>query len=258
MEINNLEKFKSKMLSGKTCIGTVITLTDPSVSELAGDVGFDFTWIDGEHSPNNITSIMGHIMALRGTDCAPLVRVPWNEQGVIKPILDLAPAGVIIPMVNSADEAEAAVAACRYPSRGRRSCSPRRGWKYGAYNLFDYLKASQNDPMVIVQIEHIDAVKNLDEILRVPGVDSICIGPYDLSGSMGIMHQMDNPEINRILEEICVKTLKAGVLLGMAATSYFPWEKHGVNWVAMTSDWGAMVAHYSNVLESCRKKITGA
>jgi 2-keto-3-deoxy-L-rhamnonate aldolase RhmA len=100
MEINNLEKFRDTM-AGRTAIGTVITLSDPAVSELAADAGFDFTWIDAEHAPHTLESIMGHVMAVRGTNCAPLVRVPWNEPGIIKPILDLAPAGVIIPMVNT-------------------------------------------------------------------------------------------------------------------------------------------------------------
>ena len=120
MDINNLEKFKAKMASGRMCVGTVITLSDPAVSELAGDAGMDFTWIDAEHAPHTIESVMGHIMALRGTGCAPLVRVAWNDPVILKPVLDLAPAGVIIPMVCTADEAKHAVAACKYPPAGIR------------------------------------------------------------------------------------------------------------------------------------------
>ena len=120
MDINNLEKFKAKMALGRMCVGTVITLSDPAVSELAGDAGMDFTWIDAEHAPHTIESVMGHIMALRGTGCAPLVRVAWNDPVILKPVLDLAPAGVIIPMVCTADEAKRAVAACKYPPAGIR------------------------------------------------------------------------------------------------------------------------------------------
>ena len=99
--------------------------------------------------------------------------------------------------------------------------------------------------MVIIQIEHIDAVKNLDRILKVPGVGSVCIGPCDLSGSMGILNQMENEELNRVLDEICRKTRAAGMMLGTAAGGFPRWKERGVNWFAGTSDWGAMAAGYS-------------
>ncbi len=252
MEINNLEKFKNTMMTGKTAIGMVVTLSDPSVSELAGDAGFDFTWIDAEHAPHTLQTIMTHLMAQRGTGCAPLVRVPWNEPGILKPILDLAPAGVIIPMVNSAEEAAAAVAACKYPPAGIRGCGVRRGVRYGATPFTEYLRQSAAEPLVIVQIEHIDAVKNLDAILRVPGIDSICVGPCDLSGSMGILNQLDDPELNRVIDEICRKTREAGILLGTAGGPFATWKKRGVNWIALTSDCGAIFAQAQRILEEAK------
>ena len=143
----------------------------------------------------SIDGIKQHIMAVRGTDCAPFVRVPWNEHGIIKPILDLAPAGVIIPMINTADAARAAVAACKYPPRGNRGCGVRRGNRYGMMPWAEYVDHADREPLVILQIEHVEAVKNLDAILQVEGIDSICIGPTDLSGSMGKLNQHD--EIGR-------------------------------------------------------------
>ena len=116
MEINNLEKFKNTIASGKTALGAVVSLSDMAVSECAGDCGLDFIWIDAEHSPHTLDTIKGHVTACRGTGCAPFVRVSANDPGVLKPVLDLAPAGVIIPMVNSAEEAESAVSAsCAVP-----------------------------------------------------------------------------------------------------------------------------------------------
>lgn len=240
MNINNLEKFRTKIKRGELAAGMVITLCDPAVSELAGDAGYDFTWIDMEHAPLSIETIHSHIMALRGTDTAPFVRVTWNEHGVIKPILDLAPAAVIIPMVNTVELAKAAVSACRYPPKGTRGCGVRRGVRYGATPFNDYLKSSESEPMVIVQIEHIDAVRNLDKILKVPGIDSICVGPCDLSGSMGKLNQLDDPEVNRVIDEVCVKTLKAGLILG-SATGYAPqmfekWRRRGLQWSAVAGD----------------------
>ena len=250
MEINNLEKFQAKMASGETALGVCVTLYDPSVSELAADAGFDFVWIDMEHSPMTIVDAMHHVMALRGTGCAPLVRVPWNEPWVLKPVLDLAPAGVIIPMVNDAAAAEAAVKACRYPAQGgNRGCAMRRAVGYGKTSVADYMEISRTEPMVIVQIEHVEALRNLDAILRVPGVGSVCVGPYDLSCSLGKPAQFDDPEVVEAIETICRKTLEAGVLLGAFGAPLDVWRKRGVNWTALTTDTGSMYAHFRRLIK---------
>ena len=235
-------RFTENLKAGKISLGAVITLSDLTVSELAGDCGMDFVWIDAEHAPHTIDGVMKHLIALRGTGCAGLVRVRANEPMLIKPFLDLAPDGVIIPMVNTPEEAEAAVAACRYPLTGIRGCGVRRAVRYGAVNFFDYVKRSEKEPMVIVQIEHVEAVRNLDRILKVPGIGSICVGPCDLSGSMGILNRMDDPELNKVLDEVCAKVKKAGLVLGTAAGDFPRWRERGVDWFAGTSDWGAMAA----------------
>lgn len=255
MNVNNLDTFLA-VTRTRAAIGTVISLSDPAVSELAGDCGLDFIWIDAEHAPLTIQDIMAHIIAVRGTACAPFVRVPWNEWGVIKPILDLMPAAVIIPMVNSADMAREAVSFCRYPPVGIRGCGIRRGNCYGGVGLQAYLQESKRNPMVIVQIEHIDAVKNLDAILAVEGIDSICIGPYDLSGSMGILGEMDNPELNRVMDEIAAKTLRSGKLLGTASAPLKRWLARGVHWIAMTSDSAAMAGSFRQLVAEANQEQT--
>ena len=235
-------RFTENLKAGKISLGAVITLSDLTVSELAGDCGMDFVWIDAEHAPHTIDGVMKHLIALRGTGCAGLVRVRANEPMLIKPFLDLAPDGVIVPMVNTPEDAEKAVAACRYPLTGIRGCGVRRAVRYGAVNFFDYVKRSEKEPMVIVQIEHVEAVRNLDRILKVPGIGSICVGPCDLSGSMGILNRMDDPELNKVLDEVCAKVKKAGLVLGTAAGDFPRWRERGVDWFAGTSDWGAMAA----------------
>lgn len=258
MNINNLEKFLAKIRNNELALGMVITLSDLAVSELAGDAGYDFTWIDMEHAPLNIETVHGHIMALRGTNAAPFVRVTWNEHGVIKPVLDLAPAAVIIPMVNSVEAAEAAVSACRYPPKGTRGCGVRRGSRYGGTPFSEYLKSAESEPMVIVQIEHIDAVRNLDKILKVPGIDSICVGPCDLSGSMGKLNQLDDPEVNKVIDEICMKTRKADLILG-SATGYAPqsfekWRKRGLQWSAISGDCGCIFSQSRQLITDIGSK----
>ena len=242
MSINSQKLFREKMAAGKLCTGMVITLNDPAVSELAGDAGFDFTWIDAEHAPHTLESIMGHVMAVRGTDCAPLVRVAWNDHVILKPVLDLAPAGVIIPMVCTADEAAAAVAACKYPPRGIRGCGVRRGIRYGTTPFNEYLHSPEAEPMVIVQIEHINALPHLDEILKTPGIDSICIGPCDLACSMGLIEDLGSPEVDKVVEEIIRKAKAANIVIGTASAPYAKWKARGINWIATTSDCGAMMA----------------
>lgn len=248
MSISNYDKFMNRFHDRKLCKGIVITLNDLTVSEIAGEIGYDFTWIDMEHAPLTIESTMQHIIALKGSDCAPLVRVPWNKAEVIKPLLDLAPAGIIVPMVNTAEEAEAAVKACRYPLSGKRGCAVRRGTRYGQTLFPDYLKASASEPLVIIQIEHVEAVKNLDEILQVPGIGSICVGPVDLSGSMGKLNQLDDPEVNRVIDEVCEKVCASGIPLGTAGTPLEVWKKRGVNWIALASDWGGIVYQAKSIL----------
>ena len=247
-------RFNENLKAGKISLGAVITLSDLTVSELAGDCGMDFVWIDAEHAPHTIDGVMKHLIALRGTGCAGLVRVRANDPMLIKPYLDLAPDGVIVPMVNTAEEAEKAVTACRYPLTGIRGCGVRRAVRYGAVNFFDYVKRSETEPMVIVQIEHVDAVRNLDKILKVPGIGSICVGPCDLSGSMGILNQMGDPELNKVLDEICAKVKKAGLVLGTAAGDFPRWRERGVDWFAGASDWGAMAAG----LRAFRRECGGA
>lgn len=253
MSISNYEKFVTKISSGRICIGLVVTLNDMTVSELAGEVGYDFTWIDMEHAPLTMESAMQHVIAVKGTDCAPFVRVPWNKTEVIKTVLDLAPAAVIIPMVNTALEAEAAVKACRYPLTGIRGCFPRRANRYGQTPFADYLKDSESEPMVIIQIETMEAVKNLDEILKVPGIGSICIGPLDLSGSMGKLNQLDDPEVNRVIDETCEKVRSAGMILGTAGWPFEAWKRRGVNWIALASDFSSIISHAKTILEEVKK-----
>lgn len=260
MKVNNLEKFRAKLDNGVLCLGMVIWMTDPTVSEIAGDAGFDFSWIDTEHGALNIETVQEHVRAARGTDMAPIVRVPWNDPVLLKPILDIAPAGVIIPMVNSKAEAEKAVAACRYPLTGIRGCGVRRGPRYGAEPFGEYVEKSKNDPMIIIQIEHIKAVENLDEILTVKGIDSICVGPCDLAASMGGLTNFGSKEVEATIDHICAKAKAAGVMVGSISgpEGVEKWKKRGAKWLGVAGDVGAVFSASSNVISEIRKIEKGA
>ncbi len=246
MSMNNLAAFRRKLQAKQLCVGSVVTFSDPAVSELLGEMGFDFTWIDMEHAPLGIETTLAHIMALRASGAAPLVRVPWNQHWLIKPVLDLAPAGIIVPMVNSPDEARAAIAACRYPPKGIRGCGPRRGTRFGQTPFEQYLQEADADPMVIIQFEHIDALKHLDEILAIDELESVCIGPCDFSGSMGHVNEPDRPEIAAIIDD-AARRIKAarkylGTATGAAPDTIAAWKRRGIDWLSLNSDWGCLAA----------------
>ncbi len=253
MRTNSLEIFLEKIKTGKTAYGTVVNMGNPFVSEMAAFCGFDFVWLDMEHSPMTITDALHHMMALRCTGCAPLVRVPWNVNYLLKPVLDLAPAGVIIPMVNDAKSAEAAVSACRYPVHGgERGFAMIRNNEYGNFSLDEYVAMCEKEPLVIVQIEHKDAVKNIDEILKVEGIGSVCIGPYDLSSSYGKAGQFDDPEIIDAIDTVREKTMAAGVMLGGYCATPF-WENRFMNWKAICGDTDLLSAAFRAKLQSVRQ-----
>ena len=244
-------RFWENRKNNKILLGAILTFSDLAVAELIGDCGLDFAWIDAEHAPHTIEKVQQHLIALRGTGCAGFVRVRANDPMLIKPYLDLAPDAVIVPMVNTPEAAEAAVAACRYPKTGIRGCGVRRATRYGADDFPGYVRRSETEPMVIIQIEHIDAVRNLDRILDVKGIGSICVGPCDLSGSMGILNQMDNPELNKVLDEICRKVKARGIMLGTAAGDFPRWKARGVDYFAGIGDWGAMAAGFRAFRKEC-------
>ncbi len=239
--LNNVESFKEKLANGPVALGAVITFRDPSVSELAAEAGYDFTWIDMEHGPISVETALDHIMAVRGTNAAPLVRVPWNDPVLLKPVLDLAPAGVIIPMVCSGEEARRAVAACKYPTAGIRGLGVRRAARYGAVPLDDYLKTADDDLLVMIQFEHIKALERLDEILSVPGID-----PADLSASMGLIGQIEHPDVLKVIDKVAAAAKARGLYLGTAVgyspDSFERWLNRGINWIAIAGDAGCLFA----------------
>src|SRR5579872_2601674 len=205
--------FLSILRAGGVCLGAGISFTDPTVTEALSSV-VDFLWIDMEHSPLSIEAVQAHVMAAKGSRATPLVRVAWNDPVLIKTVLDVGAAGIIIPMVRTADEARRAVAACKYPPEGIRGFGPRRPTDYGRRGGPEYCRAANADVIVIPQIEHIDAVRNLDEIIKVPGITSLLIGPQDLAGSMGHMGEPQHPEVWAAIDTIIEKARRAKMFVG--------------------------------------------
>lgn len=183
---------KNKLNNNQLTIGSWITLGHPAVAEILTRAGFDWLVIDLEHSTISIEQAGDLIRVIDLSGTSPLVRLTSNDLNQIKRVMDAGAHGIVVPMVNSKKDAENAVAATRYPPQGVRGVGLARAQSYGA-GFQDYLEWQKNGPIVIVQIEHQSALKNLKDILSVSGVDGYIVGPYDLSCSLGYPGDFSQP-----------------------------------------------------------------
>ena len=184
---------KEKLRSRGVTLGSWITLGNTAIAEIMAKANFDWLVVDLEHSVISIEVAGELIRTIDLCGVAPLVRLTSNDPDQIKRVMDAGAHGIVVPMVNTPEEAALAVAATRYAPAGSRGVGLARAQGYGV-NFNDYLQWQNDGPVVIVQIEHKDAIKRLNDILAVPGVDGFIIGPYDLSCSMGIPGQFENPD----------------------------------------------------------------
>jgi 2-keto-3-deoxy-L-rhamnonate aldolase RhmA len=257
--MQNANKFKDKIRSGQVCIGTSVSCTDATITEAMCGVS-DFVWIDMEHNALSLATVQAHIMATKGSDVASLVRVRSNDAVLIKPVLDIGADGVIVPLVRTADDVRRAVAACRYPPDGIRGYGPRRPSGYGRLGGPEFCRLANETIIVVVQIEDIEAVRNLDEILAVPGLTSILVGPNDLAGSMGLMGQPEHPEVLRAMETIVAKTRQtnvfASVAIGGGPAALAAWVKRGVQWISVGGDIGLMLSAATQVSSQVREHLS--
>jgi 2-keto-3-deoxy-L-rhamnonate aldolase RhmA len=212
----NME-FKAKLKKGDTCVGSWVSFSDPCVAECMALAGFDFLIMDMEHSPNDADWVQLVCFALKGTRCAPIVRLPWNDMVVVKRVLDVGAAGVLLPWIRSVKDVEYGVAACKYPPQGVRGIGPRRPAHYGRIEA-EYLRSANDQTIVIVQIEHIDAVECIEDIVRVEGLDAVFVGPNDLSASMGLVGQTKHPRVVEAISRVLATTKTAGMPAGIATS----------------------------------------
>lgn len=196
-----MKSLKRAIRQRRVTIGSWITLAHPAIAEIMAKAGFDWLAVDLEHSVITIREAEELLRVIALCGATPLARVASNDPVEIKRVMDAGAHGVIVPMVNSRQEAERAVASVHYPPRGRRGVGLARAQGYGL-RFEDYVAWLKRESVVIVQVEHIRAVEHLEEILSVEGVDGFLVGPYDLSGSLGVPGQFDHPRVKEALAEI--------------------------------------------------------
>lgn len=204
---------KSRIRQGDLTIGSWLSFGFTPITEMMALSGFDWLVVDMEHTAIDSADALAMIQVLELAGCAPLVRVGANDPLLIKRALDAGAHGIIVPMVNSREEAERAVSATYYPPRGHRGAGLGRAQQYGL-GFTDYKSRADEETVLVVQIEHVEAVKNLRGIMDVDGVDAFIVGPYDLSGSLGRPGDWEHPSVLEALNEVRAVASSKGIMGG--------------------------------------------
>jgi len=260
--MDKMDFLNKAMMEKRLAIGGHVFLTDPSISEAMAGYGYDFIWIDGEHGPFDKEKLLAHIVATNAGGAAALVRVPANDPVLIKPVLEMGPDGIIIPMVLNAEEARKAVSACLYPPAGIRGFGPRRANRYGMIPIGSYLESADRAFLKIIQIEHIAAVRDIEAILGVKGLDAIIIGPNDLSASIGKLGKLKDPEVVALYDKIvgaCRRlSMPCGVSIGPGDEGFIrEWIARGIDFISCGDDISFMAAgalKTIDLIQSCPRK----
>ena len=207
-----MKSFRARLADREKLLATMITLPSAATAELLSEIGFDWFFVDGEHGPLETSDIISILQAV-GDRVPCLVRVPALGEVAIKRVLDLGATGIIVPQVNTAEKAADAVRFARYAPQGERGVGLARAHGYG-FRFQDYIDAANEETVVVVQAEHAKAVENIEEIVKVPGIDAVLLGPYDLSASMGKMGQIDDAEVMAAIDRVTSVCQAAGMPLG--------------------------------------------
>jgi 4-hydroxy-2-oxoheptanedioate aldolase len=213
-----VNRFKEALSGGQTQFGCWMSIAEGITAEIMGHAGFDWLLIDGEHSPNDIRSIRDQIVALKGSASHPVVRVPVGETWIIKQVLDVGAQTILVPIVETAEQAEDLVSACRYPPTGKRGVGYAVGRVSDFGQMENYGPTADAQICLLVQVETRKGLDNLDAILAVEGVDGVFIGPADLSASMGRLGQTMHPEMQSLILDALRRISASGKAGGILTT----------------------------------------
>lgn len=232
-----IDTLRTRLRRGDLLLGSMVTIAAPEVAELMSLLGFDWLFLDAEHGALTTRDLQMLLQATGGRiPC--LIRVVAGEEAAIKQALDTGADGIIVPQVNSAEQAAAIVQFARYAPQGTRGVGLARAHRYGAA-FQEYVAAANERTIVVAQVEHRDAVERIEAIVQVDGVDAVLVGPYDLSASMGLMGQVNHPEvqqaIRRVTQACRVAGLPAGIF-GLSAAAVEPWIDAGYTLIAGGTD----------------------
>ncbi len=246
---------RKALRAGEAVLGATITVASPDVAARAAGLGFDFLWIEMEHSPITLETARNMILATRGLPGVPFVRVPFNEIWLAKRALDIGAMGIMFPFTSTPELARQAVAACKYPPAGRRGAGP------GLATLRwpapeGYANFADRNAMVVIIVEEKQAVENIDEIAAVPGVDVIFIGVNDLAYSYGFRGRQDVPEVQNAIRRVVEACRRNKVPVGRpgSATDIPQLREQGFSFFQAASELNLMAAGAAPVLSAAGKK----
>lgn len=241
--------FKSAMAERRRLIGAFSVFSSTAVAESLALSGLDFVVIDMEHAPNDVPSVLGQLRSYVGSQTHPAVRIPWNEFVQIKRVLDIGVQTLMIPYIQSAEEAAAAVAATRYPPAGRRGvANMHRAARFGTVE--NYLQKANDQICILAQIETEKSVANLEEILAVDGIDAVMVGPADLSADMGLIGQPMHEDVQAHLKYIarrCAELGKPAGTVGPSVEIARSYLEYGFSYVMVGSDLAALLREFRSV-----------
>ena len=243
---------RDRVLSGEVLAGTWCNLGSSISAEIIAQAGFDWMLMDLEHGFGDYETLVHQLQAVTGTQTPPLVRIAWNEVPRFKRVLDLGPAGIMVPCVNTAEEARQAVASMRYPPAGIRGVAKlNRGNAFGR-DFEDYFATVNDALLTVIQIETPMALENVEELAAVDGVDVLFVGPHDLTANLGILQQYDHPKFRDALTRVataCRNTGKAAGIHLMGPGQIEEMVAAGFTFIATGSDRGMLAAGMRNLAE---------
>lgn len=257
--MTGIQTFRQALAAGRILIGAGVTFADPLITDALGPSA-DFIWLDLEHSPMSPQAVSAHLLAGRARGVVVIVRLPGGGAPVVKPVLDSGVQAVVLPQARSADEVRAFVAECRYPPEGARGYGPRVPSDYGRTGGADFAEQANREVMPIAMIETREALATLDDILVVPGLEAVMIGPADLAWSLGLRGQTGHPENLAAIASIAGRARARGLWVGagMGSEPAFAVTLAGLGaqWLQVGSDYGYMLAAFDGIRAGIRQQLS--
>ncbi len=233
---------KQRISNKEKLIGSHVNLCDPAISKIAGCAGYDFIWVDFEHSALSYQALLTHIFALQATNTPVLVRVPQDDLTATKKVLEMGVDGIIFPMIHSAEQAWECLKHTLYPPHGTRGFCPMNAVNYGFKDVADYVQNDHQRLCRFIQIELKEAIEDLDALLQLPCIDGFILGANDLSGSYGCPGDVFCPKITQIIRQTVARLHKAGKYVGLSTgdtreSTLRHWHSLGVDMLSAGADY---------------------
>ena len=260
MTVKNCNPVADAMRAGKRVSCAWAQAASPITAEVLAEAGFDIVLVDMEHGPGDILTLVSQIQAMKGEKAVPFVRAPWNDFVIIKRILDAGAYGLVVPYVSTKTEAQAAVQAAKYPPEGIRGIAGSTRAAHYAQGSLEYFDTANRDVFVFVQIETPEAVKNIDEICAVPGVDGIFIGPMDLATTHGYRGKPATPVMQEIIRGLEEKIKANGKALATICSDFADAKAkydRGYNMITLLSDTTSLAKIAREELGRFKKEVLG-